>query len=90
MRELSSTTKGNRGATEGAGMRHKKRANLYPPVLPSWGAMVPSSPPSDYGNISFAPDRILSERVVTDDTTHDEQALAGLRQIFQRRLRTIA
>lgn len=59
----------------------------YPPVLPSWGSMMSSSPPTGYGNIRFAPDGQPSERTAAEDPVRDERALGFLARMFQRRRR---
>ncbi len=66
-------------------MKNSKRTDLYPPVLPSWGSMLPPSPPSGYGNISFRKIDNVSA-VVSDEpqTELDENALAELNEIFRR------
>jgi hypothetical protein len=69
---------------EEAGMKDSKRTDLHPPVLPSWGSMLPPSPPSGYGNIEF---RKIDVSAVASDgpqTDLDEKALAELSEIFRR------
>lgn len=70
-------------------MKDDKRTDLYPPVLPSWGSMMPSSPPSEYGNIRFDPDRLAAPRAIVENTELDEQAICFLSRIFQRRYRPV-
>lgn len=73
-----------------AGMKEQKGSDLYPPVLPSWGSMLPSSPPSNgYSNVRFDP---LLEAPESNDGIHatfDEQAIGFLKRIFRRRPRPI-
>jgi hypothetical protein len=36
-------------------MDSEEKEPLYPPVLPSWGSMLPATPPSGYGDVRFEP-----------------------------------
>jgi hypothetical protein len=61
----------------------KNMVVLHPPVLPSWGQMVPSSPPPAYGDINFDPDRLpLAQKKATANTDLDNEAISLLPEIF--------
>ena len=64
-----------------AGMK-KNTGTGYPPVLPSWGSMVPSSPPAAYGDVDFDPHRPLSPKPATQNTDLDDEAISLLPEIF--------
>jgi hypothetical protein len=58
---------------------------LFPPVLPSWGAMLPSVPPAGYGDVSFdpaEPGESGSGRPHRELTERDREMLARLPKIL--------
>lgn len=57
---------------------------LYPPVLPSWGAMLPAVPPAGYGDIAFEPCSPTDDQAheVESESRLDRDALSLRRKVF--------
>jgi len=57
---------------------------LYPPVVPSWGAMLPAVPPAGYGDIAFEPYSAADDQANTleGESNLDRDALSLRRKVF--------
>lgn len=57
---------------------------LYPPVVPSWGAMLPAVPPAGYGDIAFEPYSPIDDQAnaLEGVSRLDSDALSLRRKVF--------
>jgi len=57
---------------------------LYPPVVPSWGGMLPAVPPAGYGDIAFEPSSPIDgqDDAADIESRLDRDALSLRRKVF--------
>lgn len=58
------------------------REPLFPPVLPSWGGMLPAVPSAGYGDVSFDAPNATVEPCHDELTARDSEMLDRLTRIL--------